>query len=74
MWRIPLPDGVLTPDAPFLVPVPGLGPVLIVVALLVLAGLGWLVAAELERRGTRTPSVPHTPRSPGRARPHRLAA
>lgn len=74
MWRIPLPNGMLTPDAPFLVPVPGLGPVLIVVAFLVLAGLGWLIAAELARRATRPGSVPRALGTGSERHHHRLAA
>jgi len=40
---LPVPDGFMVPDTPLLVPIPGLGPVLILLAVAVLAGLAWLI-------------------------------
>ena len=58
MWTIPIPDGAFLPDAPLLVPVPGLGPVLVLVAFVVMAGLVWLISSEvrLSERRLRCPT------------------
>jgi len=57
MWTIPIPEAAFLPTAPFLVPVPGLGPVLVLVAFAVAAGLVWLISAEvrLQDRRVRCP-------------------
>lgn len=58
MWWPPVPDGLVVPDAPFLVPIPGLGPVLVLLAFAVLAGLVWLIRAQVRPTERRVVSCP----------------
>lgn len=46
MWQVPMPLGPLLPDVPFVVSVPGLGVVLVLVAIAVTASLAWLIGLE----------------------------
>lgn len=55
MWAIPIPDGALIPSGPLLIDVPGLGPVLVLLAFAVVTALVWLIGTGVrfsERRLT----------------------
>jgi len=55
MWTIPVPDGSYVPNVPLGVVVPGLGPVLVLLAFAVATALAWLIGTGVrlsERRVT----------------------